>query len=451
MDFLNNLVIPQPDYNLELLNGLLIFALMIFLVHSGILFGSMLLSVFYKPNEYSEKSKNQYLFSKEMSQLITGDLTKLLGIGLVPFLAIIMFYTQLLHNAEVNVVGFLLLSFLIYAVGISFLFKYKKSYELDALFVKIKNKVKDDDFDEIDSVNKSTRKRAGFWGLVFLFVSFWIFIGSIALAVDRGMWEKYISVFWLFISAEYMIKFLHFITASIAIASVTYLFIKFIWNKEDKKYDNEYNKFSIKKATSIAIIFSLVQPLLFLFSLISTPKYALNSTIFLIVLGAVISVFLAVVFLYISSKTEKLKYVTYSFIFSILFVSLIGAKEKSAFGVSNKKQIAELDKQYEEYNEEFMASLGRSTVEVSGEEIYQRCMACHKDEDTPAAPAHKNIINKYVGDRDALVQFISNPVPVDPDYPPMPNQGLKPKEVEAVADFLLEKYGGKSEDEAATE
>jgi cytochrome c len=448
MDFLNNLVIPQPDYNLELLNGLLIFALMIFLVHSGILFGSMLLSVFYKPNEYSEKSKNQYLFSKEMSQLITGDLTKLLGIGLVPFLAIIMFYTQLLHNADVNVVGYLLLSFLLYFVGISFLFRYKKSYELDALFVKIKKQVKDVDFDEIDTVNSGTRKRAGFWGVVFLFVSFWIFIGSISLAVDKQMWDKYISVFWLFISGEFIIKFLHFISASIAIASTTYLFIKFIWNKDDKNYDNKYNQFSIKQATKIAIIFSLAQPVFFVINIVSTPKYALNSSIFLIVLAAVILVFLAVVFLYISAKTQKLKYVTYSFIFSVLFVSLIGAKEKSAFGVSNMDQIAELDKQYDVYHEEFMASLGRSTVEVSGEEIYQRCMACHKDEDTPAAPAHKNIINKYLDDRDALVAFINNPVPVNPDYPPMPNQGLKPKEVEAVADFLLEKYGGKSEEEA---
>lgn len=449
MDFLDKLVIPQPDYNLELMNGLLIFALMIFLVHSGILFGTMILSVFYKPDKYSEKNRNKYLFAKELSEVLTGNVTYLLGVGFVPFLAIIMFYTQLLHKADVNVVSYLLLALVLYSVGIYFLYRYNKSYELDNVLLKVKNNMKDDeDFANLDESNSNIKKSSGFWGMIFLFFAMWIFIGSVALAVDRTLWDKYISVFWLFISTDAIIKFIHFISASFAIGATTFLFIKFIWNRSDKKYDDEYNKYSQGKALRIGLIFTFVQPVLFVVNLVITPKYALSSGIFLLSLSGVFFVFLSLIFLYISAKTDKLKYVSYSFIFAVIFVSFIGAKEKTAFGISNKEQIAELDKQYEEYHNEFMASLGRSTEEVSGEEIYQRCMACHKDEDTPAAPAHKNIIDKYLDDRAALVQFISNPVPVNPDYPPMPNQGLKPKEVEAVADFLLEKYGGKSEEKA---
>jgi cytochrome c len=42
-----------------------------------------------------------------------------------------------------------------------------------------------------------------------------------------------------------------------------------------------------------------------------------------------------------------------------------------------------------------------------------------------------------------LVKFILNPVKMNPAFPAMPNQGLNPKEAQAVADYLLEKYGGK--------
>jgi len=39
-----------------------------------------------------------------------------------------------------------------------------------------------------------------------------------------------------------------------------------------------------------------------------------------------------------------------------------------------------------------------------------------------------------------LEAFIRNPVKVNPDYPQMPNPGLKPNEARALAKYLLETY-----------
>jgi cytochrome c len=47
---------------------------------------------------------------------------------------------------------------------------------------------------------------------------------------------------------------------------------------------------------------------------------------------------------------------------------------------------------------------------------------------------------KYEGKKDLLVKFILNPVKINPDYPAMPNPGLKPKEAEAIAEYLLTTY-----------
>jgi len=37
-----------------------------------------------------------------------------------------------------------------------------------------------------------------------------------------------------------------------------------------------------------------------------------------------------------------------------------------------------------------------------------------------------------------LIAFIKNPSKIDPNYPPMPNPGLKPNEVKAVVDYVLQ-------------
>jgi len=43
-----------------------------------------------------------------------------------------------------------------------------------------------------------------------------------------------------------------------------------------------------------------------------------------------------------------------------------------------------------------------------------------------------------------LVDFVMNPVKKNPEYPSMPNQGLKPNEAKAVAEYILKVYSENS-------
>ena len=77
---------------------------------------------------------------------------------------------------------------------------------------------------------------------------------------------------------------------------------------------------------------------------------------------------------------------------------------------------------------------------VSAEQIYnQKCIACHKFDVKLVGPPYKETVPKYNGDVKKLSEFIFNPVKINPDYPSMPNQGLKKKEAEAMAQWLMEK------------
>jgi cytochrome c len=58
-------------------------------------------------------------------------------------------------------------------------------------------------------------------------------------------------------------------------------------------------------------------------------------------------------------------------------------------------------------------------------------------------PAYKNVIPKYQGKKTDLIRFVLNPQKVDPAFPPMPSQGLRPAEADSIATYLMKKVGVK--------
>jgi cytochrome c len=85
-----------------------------------------------------------------------------------------------------------------------------------------------------------------------------------------------------------------------------------------------------------------------------------------------------------------------------------------------------------------------STTGVNAEQIYTtKCIACHKFDVKVVGPPYQQTVPKYNGDVNALAEFIYNPVKKDPAFPPMPNQGLKKKEAQAMAKWLMDQVNGK--------
>ena len=125
--------------------------------------------------------------------------------------------------------------------------------------------------------------------------------------------------------------------------------------------------------------------------------------------------------------------------FTLLFMVLsVIISDQSVMSNSTKVQSATLANQYEEMLME-LKGLG-GPAKLNGEEIYNiRCVSCHKFDVKLVGPPHNKVVPKYFGKEAELIAFIRNPVKVDPEYPPMPNPGLKPAEAKAVADYLLEK------------
>ena len=85
--------------------------------------------------------------------------------------------------------------------------------------------------------------------------------------------------------------------------------------------------------------------------------------------------------------------------------------------------------------------MGISLVVFNGEDIFNaKCSACHEFGVKKVGPAYKDVLPKYESDRAKLLSFVLNPQKMDPAFPPMPNQGLKPAEADSITAYIMTMY-----------
>ncbi|CAF3776282.1 unnamed protein product [Rotaria sp. Silwood1] len=119
--------------------------------------------------------------------------------------------------------------------------------------------------------------------------------------------------------------------------------------------------------------------------------------------------------------------------------TLTSLKDVSAINGALKEQFAKVHVLAEEY-EKKTHKIEVKDSGISGEDIFNaKCSACHRFDTKLVGPPYKETLPKYNDNVKKVAAFVYNPVKMNPDYPAMPNQGLKPKEAEAVAQYILTK------------
>ena len=73
-----------------------------------------------------------------------------------------------------------------------------------------------------------------------------------------------------------------------------------------------------------------------------------------------------------------------------------------------------------------------------GKGVFEKiCNTCHRFDRKVIGPPLNSVLPGYQGKPEELMAFIANPTKKNPDYPAMPNPGLKEDELQAVATYLL--------------
>jgi cytochrome c len=447
MDILQNIVFPQSPTNILLLKYLLFLTLMILLPYLSVMMSTTLFSIMHFTKGKKTGNRNHLIFSSELIDMFTGNKLMALALGVIPLLSLMFLFSQLLLSADINVNSNLLFTLILFFAALIYLYTYKYSFRLKNIFnlVSIEKAGSDNLVKEFEDFQKSNSKllsKSGTIGFILLVIVVYLLVGVLQLVTDSSRWINDNSIFNIIFSTRTVIYFLFFISFSFAITCAVIIFKYF--KREAEPHDKNYLEYVKNFALKTGLIFTFIQPLIFVLSVLSIPDSSLSFSIFItagIGLGLMLIISIIFYIMYKESKTNLGG--SAIFVFLLLF-SVIVYKDQLAFDTTSKTEMRELNQEYELYIAKIKDKAGiQEVVEISGEDIYNaKCIACHRFDTKLVGPPYNDVLPKYEGNKDGLVEFILNPVKVNPEYTAMPNQGLKPKEAEAVADYIIKIYQG---------
>ena len=448
MEFLNNFVLPQSAEHIELLHYMLLIILFLFIPFISLVFGGAILSVYYHRKGEKANDKFYIRLAKEISEITTINKSVGFILGVAPIITSILIYSQLLHNSEITNLNYLALALLFVTTSLIFIYSYRYSLSFNRIFSSLAEKeiadpgIAEDVFKLSDESNRISNK-AGLFGILFLFLGLWFFITALTIPTFYSAWTSNNFISGLF-SVEVLVRFIFFILFAITLTGGMVLFTFLEDEKKKRIKEPQYSDFVKQKIVRVTFFSSVLIPLFLLFSIFGLPSTSLTGTVFFYAFISLFLLFLGYHFLYLLTKEVKGTIAALLFFTLIFSVAAFIISEQKAMATATKFQSASLSAQFDKYFAELKGE-GKA-VTINAAEIYQvKCASCHKWDQKLVGPPHMEVLPKYVGKEAQLVAFIRNPGKVNPDYPPMPNPGLKPNEAEAMAKYLLETYKEKLE------
>jgi cytochrome c len=447
MDLLENIVFPQSPSNILLLKYLLFLSLLILLPYLSVLIGSTFFSIMHFIKGKNLGSRIYLKFANELIDLVTPNRGMSFSLGVVPILSIMFIFGQLLLNSGLNINMNLLFVLILFVISAVYVYTYKYSFRLKNIFnlVNVENLENNKTIDEFKKFNKSNSKilaNSGIIGLLLLLLVSYLLISILQVTFDSSEWIGEKSLFTILLSVSSILYYLFYIAFSFALTCSVIMF-KFFKNNSPE-YSLEYKNYIKSFTLKTGLIFTSLQPLLFVLSVLENDRSAISFQLFIatsIILILMLLISIIIYFMYKESKTHLNGSLVFVF---LILVSVIIYKDQMAFETTSAKQIYNLGLEYNLFAEKLKEEAGIFEIaEVNGEDIYNaKCIACHKFDSKLVGPAYNDVLPKYDGKRQELVDFILSPQKINPEFTAMPNQGLKPREAEAIADYIVKIYKG---------
>jgi cytochrome c len=390
--------------------------MVIFIPFVSLIFSGTWLSMYFKKKEKIEHDDNYKKLSRDLIELVTVNKNVGLIFGLMPLFTAVIIFSQLFQATESPGTIYLAVSFLLLMISFNYIYDYNNSFKY------------------LEDADLS----AGKIGLTFLFFSIWFFVAGMTSALFYSEWQSS-GLFSDLFSWRVLIRLLYFIVASFTITGGGLLFGIFYLDGGTRMKGEEYGKFVRSNGIRITFISAILIPFFMLINLLMMPENSLSAAVFSYIILGLILLFLGYNFLYMIFARFNSNYTALLFFTLLFMVMSVVISDQAVMSNSTKVHSATLASQYDEILLELKGEGG--PIEFNGEEIYNvKCMSCHKFDVKLVGPPHNEVLPKYIGKEAELVAFIRNPGKIDPEYPAMPNPGLKPAEAKAVADYLISTF-----------
>jgi len=443
MELLDKAILPQSAHHMILIKYLIVLALGILIPYLSLLLGNLTYSLYFRKKALNENDENYYRLSEDLIEMITFNKISAFAFGLVPMISAMLGYTQLLNQSNADVQGYLFISLLFLFTAMLFIYSYKNGF-----FFKVQPKNDKADLTDAEKYSIKKQQRAvnlfgksGKYGIILLLISIYLFCGAVQLALDSAQWGSTGSILGIIFSVNTIISFIQFGLLAFVITSAMILFRIFKTDPVNPVYNDEFRNRIKDYVLKRGLTASVVLMLFVVVSVIVRSKLSLSFGVFAFTTLALCLILIVSSLFYLMIKESNARYNSVMIFLIVALVFVLIIRDQYSFDVSSKKQFAVLAADYDAYQAKVNEELGIGVAAISGADIYNgRCIACHSFDKKIVGPPYNSTLPKYEGKKDLLVKFILNPVKVNPDYPAMPSQGLKPKEAEAIAEYLLTTY-----------
>jgi cytochrome c551/c552 len=278
---------------------------------------------------------------------------------------------------------------------------------------------------------------AGSIALVSLLRGYFLLIHGTGFLLLPEYWPHFAAFPLSFLSWHGIVRFLEFLTLGLATAGAGILLIG--------GAEGENEEVGSRRAGTILFVTLGLWPLLLLLDLITLPERAVSPGIF--VLSGISLLPAAAIFLLLPFSAGK-SHSRARLIFGLLPVLFVLWVAGDLLAQSNALTAGTLAMGRVQTPVlrapavPQVAAPEKAPAQVDGAAVFRRiCAGCHRFDQKLVGPPLQEVLPKYAGDVDALIDFIRDPVKKNPDYPPMPRLGLPEEEIKAVADYILREAG----------
>ncbi len=443
MDVLNNIAVPQSTEHVHLL--LFIFNLMmaVLVPYLALMSGAVVLAVW--SDRRGRKGTDMYgvRFARDLVLAVIPTKTVFTFLGLIPALSLVFVFAQILQESAAASATLAALGVLFLIAGGVAAFSYRYTFQLEQALSSIPVPASEpgEGLADLRAGAETTHRKSGMVAAVTLLITTFCMTAAVTVAAQPESWSRVGSLFAAVLDGPIWLAWLMFLAVTAAVTGSAILFFR---TRDDtpgrRQAEPGYEHYVRSRAIRILVAALLVAPLLLVVNLVVLPPVALSGGVFFLAGAGILLFFLALHFAYAFSVSERAVYPAFAFASVVLATVVFVSKDQVVLHNATQDHALVLAQRYTKEAEALKSSLGIAAKQLTGEDIFNaKCSACHMFDQKKVGPPYASVLPKYSGKKSQLIAFILNPGKVDPAYPSMPSQGLKPSEADSIATYLMEK------------
>ncbi|RJP66258.1 MAG: hypothetical protein C4532_16365 [Candidatus Abyssobacteria bacterium SURF_17] len=409
------LPLPGPE---GVLKGLLVITFIVHILFVGLMVGGAYWSVIFKALGKGDPFYER--LARETLSTVTVNKSLAVVLGVAPLLLIGLVYTRYWYTANMMTVGAFLS--IIWLVIVAFLALYVFKYSWDTLA-------------DRPMVHLSFGALAC---AIFAFVPL-IFLANINLMLLPYRWGTTRGFIQAVLLPNVLARYLHFMVA--VFAMIGFFAAIYFWY-QGRRSDDAFYLRAQRLGLTWALAATLLQGVFGTLNFITLPEGAYSISL-LIHLGAALALVAAVCIALIRALQKNSGA---AIVASVVLLGVVAVLMSTVRHVVRENLLREPHLVAEQRTREYQASLAsflqtytpEGVVALGGEELFKRyCTSCHARDRQLVGPSVDYMAEKYASRQQDMVEFVLNPMKVNPELPRMPKPPIGKDEADKIVEYIL--------------